>query len=109
MLSGNSAGAGQRQRSGRRRPRYCRIFAMMISTEDIVLRDVAESDLAILFEQQRDPEANWMAAFVSRDPSDRDAFLKHWMRILADPTVTMMAVIRDGRVVGSVGSFVMEG
>ena len=30
-----------------------------------------------------------MAAFVSRDPSDRDAFLKHWRRILGDPSKTM--------------------
>ena len=33
---------------------------------DIVLRDVAESDLPILFEHQSDPEASRMAAFVSR-------------------------------------------
>jgi RimJ/RimL family protein N-acetyltransferase len=77
--------------------------------DDIVLRNVVENDLAILFDQQRDPEASHMAAFVSRDPADWDAFLKHWTRILADPTVTMKVIVWGGQVVGSVGSFEWEG
>ena len=32
---------------------------------DIVLREVTEADLVIFFEQQQDPDANWMAAFLS--------------------------------------------
>src|SRR5215469_5779415 len=75
----------------------------------MVLRDVDDSDLYVLFEQQRDPEANWMAAFVSRDPSDRDAYLTHWRRVLADPTATLKAIVRNGELVGSVGSFLSEG
>ncbi len=78
-------------------------------SDDLVLRDVGESDLAILFDHQRDPDASYMAAFVSRDPSDWEAFLKHWKRILADPTVTMKAILCSSRVVGSVGSFELEG
>ena len=35
--------------------------------KQIILRDVTESDLPILFEQQLDPEATAMAAFPSRD------------------------------------------
>jgi hypothetical protein len=53
--------------------------------DDLGLRDAVEGDLAILFDQQRDPDARHMAAFLSRDPSDWDAFLTHWTRILADP------------------------
>jgi RimJ/RimL family protein N-acetyltransferase len=82
---------------------------MLPAAEDLVLRDLEGSDLPVLFEQQRDPEANWMAAFVSRDPADRDAFLEHWRRILGDPTVTMKVIVRNGEVVGSVGSFLWEG
>jgi RimJ/RimL family protein N-acetyltransferase len=77
--------------------------------DNIVLRNIVESDLAILFDQQRDPDAAYMAAFISRDTSDWDAFLKHWTRILADPTVTMKAIVFGGQVVGSVGSFEWEG
>jgi len=76
---------------------------------DIVLRDVAESDLPILFEHQSDPEASRMAAFVSRDPSDRDAFLAHWKRILSDDTGTMKAILWRGQVCGIVGSFMIGG
>jgi hypothetical protein len=41
-------------------------------TSDIRLRDVIESDLPIFFEQQRDPDANHMAAFPARAS---DAFI----------------------------------
>ena len=82
---------------------------MLHEAEDLVLRNLVESDLPVLFEQQRDPAANWMAAFVSRDPSDRDAFLKHWRRVLGDPSCTIKAIVRNGEVVGSVGSFLWEG
>ena len=45
---------------------------------DIILRDVIDSDLAIFFEHQQEPEAVWMAAFTAKDPSDRAAFDAHW-------------------------------
>ena len=50
-----------------------------------------------------------MAAFLSRDPSDRDAFLTHWRRILSDPTVMTKAIFWKGHVVGTVGSFLWDG
>jgi RimJ/RimL family protein N-acetyltransferase len=74
----------------------------------VILRDLAESDLPILFEHQKDPEASRMAAFLSRDPSDRDAFMTHWKRILADPTVTTKAILWI-QVTGSIGSFLWDG
>jgi RimJ/RimL family protein N-acetyltransferase len=75
----------------------------------IVLRKVTENDLPILFEHQKDPEAVRMAAFVSRDPSDRDAFLAHWTRILSDQTVVVRVILWEGRVAGIVGSYLFEG
>src|SRR5262252_636833 len=75
----------------------------------IILRDLAESDLPILFEQQNDLEANRMAAFMPRDPSDRDAFMTHWKRILADPTAMTKAILWNGKVAGSIGSFLWDG
>ena len=41
---------------------------------EILLRNVNESDLPILFEQQLDTEATQMAAFPSRD---RESFMAH--------------------------------
>jgi RimJ/RimL family protein N-acetyltransferase len=77
--------------------------------DDIVLRDVTDDDLPIFFEQQLDPEANYMAAFTSKDPTDRDAFMAHWVRIRADETIINRTVVYDGQVAGSVASFEDDG
>lgn len=64
------------------------------------LRGVVEADLPTLFEHQREPEANRMAAFPARD---RDAFMAHWTaNVLADPTTIARAIVVDGQVVGNV-------
>ena len=76
---------------------------------DLYLRDVIRDDLAIFFEQQLDPEANDMAAFTAKDPSDHQAFLAHWHRILADETVTIKTILCKGQVAGSVLSYEEEG
>ena len=72
---------------------------------DVVLRDVIESDLPIFFEQQLDPDANYMAAFTSRDPADRNAFMAHWKRILGDETTINKTILFNGQVAGSVASY----
>ncbi len=75
---------------------------------NIVLRDVRTSDLPIFFEQQLDPEANHMAAFTPKDPTDRDAFMEHWARILRDETTNNQTILFAGQVAGSVSSYVDE-
>ena len=72
----------------------------------IILRDVTESDLPILFEQQLDPEATAMAAFPSRD---HDAFMAHWKKIMADEKVILNTILFDGQVAGSIVSWEMFG
>jgi RimJ/RimL family protein N-acetyltransferase len=74
-------------------------------THDLRLRDVTTSDLPIFFEQQLDPEANQMAAFTSRDPADRDAFMAHWHKILADETTINQTILYDGQVAGSIACY----
>ena len=73
---------------------------------DIVLREVTEADLVIFFEQQQDPDANWMAAFTAKDPTDWEAFAAKWAKILGDETVTAKTILCGGRVAGNVGCFV---
>jgi RimJ/RimL family protein N-acetyltransferase len=80
----------------------------MENSSSIVLREVLMSDLPIFFDQQLDPEANWMAAFTRKDPSDRDAFMAHWAKILRDETTTNQTILFDGQVAGSVSSYVDE-
>ena len=70
------------------------------------LRDVEPADLPVLYEHQRDPVANEMAAFPARE---REAFMAHWERILADPAVVARAIVADGRLAGNVVSFERDG
>jgi RimJ/RimL family protein N-acetyltransferase len=74
-------------------------------TSDVLLRDVTESDLPVFFEHQFDPEANRMAAFPARD---RDAFMSHWFKILADDSLVKKTVVVDGEVAGNVVSFLSK-
>jgi len=78
-------------------------------TSDLLLRDVVEDDLPIFFEQQLNPEANTMAAFTAKDPTNREAFTAHWNRILADATVIIKTIVFDGHVVGQVLSYEESG
>ena len=73
---------------------------------NITLRDVIESDLPILFEQQLDPEATAMAAFPSRD---HDAFMAHWKKIMAYENNLIKTILRDSEVAGYILSWEMEG
>jgi RimJ/RimL family protein N-acetyltransferase len=80
------------------------------SEEPVIrLRDVAESDLAIFFEQQLDRDANHMAAFISRDPTDEIAFRAHWAKILGDDTIANQTITVGGAVAGYVASFDRDG
>ena len=78
-------------------------------TDDLCLREVVEDDLAWFFDFQLDPDANYMAAFIARDPTDRDAFTAHWIKILANPTNIIRTIVFDGQVVGSVSSYEESG
>ena len=70
---------------------------------DVRLRDVVEDDLPIFFEQQRDPQANRMAAFPARE---RAAFMAHWRdKVLADATVAKQTILVDGQVAGNIVCF----
>jgi len=69
---------------------------------EIALRDVAIDDLPIFFEQQAQPEANRMAAFPARD---QEAFMAHWIEIMADASVVLKTILCDGQVAGNMVCF----
>jgi RimJ/RimL family protein N-acetyltransferase len=71
----------------------------------LILREVTEHDLPLFFEFRLDPDANTMAAFTAKDPSDRAAFFAHWHKIMADTTTINQTIVYDGQVVGSVSSY----
>ena len=70
-----------------------------------VLREVRDEDLPVLFEQWADPIAARMAAFTAPDHVDRDAFERRWSRLRADETVIARAIVVDGEVAGTIGSW----
>lgn len=76
---------------------------------ELLLRDVLPDDLPIFFEQQLDQEANHMAAFTAKDPTDREAFMAHWHKILAIDTCIIKTILFNGQVAGSVSSYEDEG
>ncbi len=75
-------------------------------TNKVHLRDITESDLPILYEQQLDPEATAMAAFPSRD---HDPFMAHWKKIMANEKSIIKTILHDGQVAGSIVSWEMFG
>ncbi|RSN25803.1 GNAT family N-acetyltransferase [Amycolatopsis sp. WAC 04169] len=76
---------------------------------EVALRPVEDRDLDTLYELMRDPESVRMAAFIARDPDDREAFDRHMARLRTSPDLTLRAVTGDGRFLGTIGSFFVEG
>ena len=75
----------------------------------LVLREIEDRDLGVLFEHATDPEAIRMAAFTSPEADDRPSFDRRWARLRSDVSTTNRVVELDGRVVGHIASFDLEG
>ena len=75
----------------------------------VTLRAVSNGDYAALFEQMRDPESMWMAAFTPEDSNDRPAFDARIAKHLSSPDIYMRAVTYEDRLVGSIASFIADG
>ncbi len=69
----------------------------------VTLRETEDSDRPILFEHQRDPVANEMAAFP---PRDEQAFAEHWERVKANDDGIQRTILADGEVAGHIGSWI---
>jgi ribosomal-protein-alanine N-acetyltransferase len=75
----------------------------------ITLRQTQPADLERLFEFQLDKEANYLAAFSAKDPTDKKAYLEKYTKHLDDPAIHMQTILIDGVIAGSIAKFVMEG
>jgi len=78
-------------------------------SNELLLRNVVNDDLPIFFVYQLDQEANYMAAFTAKDPTNPVAFIAHWHRILTNETVIIQTILFNGHVAGSVSSYEEEG
>jgi len=72
---------------------------------EIELRPSVDADIHNFFEYQLDSEANFIAAFTAKDPSDKTAYLEKYTRLLCNPTVNMQTIVLEGNVVGTVTKF----
>jgi RimJ/RimL family protein N-acetyltransferase len=80
-----------------------------VTGASVRLRTLGEADLDQLYEWEREPRAVAMAAFTRADPSDREAFDRHYQRIRDNPDCVLLAIDDDGAFVGTIGSFTMDG
>lgn len=76
---------------------------------DSVLRDVTDADLPVFFAHQLDKEAIHMAAFTTRDPTDRTAFMARWDRMMTTSSIRIQTIVFHGQVAGHVMSYEDDG
>jgi RimJ/RimL family protein N-acetyltransferase len=75
--------------------------------DSVILKNVQHSDLDHFFRHVQDKEAQYMAAFVSKDPSNREAFDAHWQELLDNPQIVVKTIHYQGKIVGHIAKFVM--
>jgi ribosomal-protein-alanine N-acetyltransferase len=81
----------------------------MADQMEIKLRITQLTDLEQFFLFQLDEEAGYLAAFMPKDHTNKEAFINKYTRLLNDPTITMRTILVNGDIAGSVSKFVMEG
>ena len=81
----------------------------MIPDSEITLRKTEITDLEFFFLFQLDDEANYLAAFTSKDSKDKTAYLQKFSKFLNDPTIHMQTIIVENVIAGSIASFELDG
>ena len=79
------------------------------TTPEILVRDMTEDDLPILFEYENDPDVRHMAAFGPENISDQQTFTAEWIKRLANDSLVKKVIVADGQVVGSIMGFELFG
>ena len=76
---------------------------------EITLRPTEISDLEKLFIFQLDNEANYLAAFTSKDPADKSAYFQKHTKLLNDPAINNQTIIVNNIIAGSIAKFEING
>jgi RimJ/RimL family protein N-acetyltransferase len=80
-----------------------------MQSPSIQLTATTANDLEVLFEFQRDTEGVFMAAFTPKEPGDKDNYVNRYSGFIVDPSIIMMTIWLNDRIVGSISRYVMEG
>ncbi len=81
----------------------------MVNPNEIILRKTQITDLEFFFMFQLDDEANYLAAFTAKDPTNKTAYLQKYSKFLNDPTKNTQTIIVDNIIAGSIAKFEIEG
>ena len=81
----------------------------MMNESDVVLRPTEVSDLQSFFIFQLDDEANYLAAFTAKDPTDKAAYLQKYTKFLDEPSITSRTIMVNNIIAGSISKFEIEG
>jgi len=79
-----------------------------MTKNNITLTETEKDDLNTFFQFQLDKEANYLAAFTSKDPNDKTAYIEKHTKLLTDQTINMRTIKVNGVIAGSVAKFIME-
>jgi [ribosomal protein S5]-alanine N-acetyltransferase len=74
----------------------------------ITLAETEKEDLNAFFQFQLDKEANYLAAFTSKDPNDKTAYIEKYTKHLVDPAIHMRTIKVNDVIAGSIAKFIME-
>jgi ribosomal-protein-alanine N-acetyltransferase len=80
----------------------------MIIPNQITLRQTLPADLNTLFQFQLDKDGQYLAAFMPKDPTDRDGYIAKHTKFLTDPTKTSRTILVDNEIAGSIAKFILE-
>jgi ribosomal-protein-alanine N-acetyltransferase len=86
----------------------CSYIHSMKTENNITLTKTEKGDLNTLFQFQLDKEANYLAAFISKDPNDKTAYMEKYSKHLSDPTINMQTIKASGEIAGSIAKFFIE-
>jgi len=79
-----------------------------MTNNSITLTKTEKDDLEVFFQFQLDKEANYLAAFTSKDPNDKTAYIEKYSKFLNDPTINMRTIKLNNEIVGSISKFVLD-
>ncbi len=81
----------------------------IMRNDNITLTKTEKDDLDAFFQFQLDKEANYLAAFTSKDPNDKVAYIEKYTKFLTDLTINMRTIKVGNEIAGSISKFIMEG
>lgn len=79
-----------------------------MTIKNITLYETYKDNLNAFFQFQLDKEANYLAAFTSKDPNDKTAYIEKFSKHLADPAINMRTIKVNDIIAGSISKFVMD-